>query len=534
MQIKIIEGFERSGFTREKIALITESDVIRINKQLKLDFKMSSDQNLDTLSKMMDILKDDLSLLKSIFKEDLIYYTLKADFKKAANADFFYFSNQQEIELKSFFQKYFLDEMIYEFKTLISNDDFKNINAYLRIRNIYPLQLIEGIEEALSQKLDFFTDFLSDPSRLKWNPRELIVLKNKDYLDLLSYYDSTNVSYKLEVIVNLLYKCLKAKRVDEKFLLEIFRNIRTYPHLTKQTKLEIDNLLRSDFIRTQQSNSTGSNIKLFFIILFFLLMILVKLASLIGSRNRDSEDDYISELNKRAEQFAIERKRTDFSAKFVDELGVVTNGSCESAYNFCHFVNKPYTKTLRFGYKVLEHGLSNGESAKMGFNCELQNVKSGRDICFINKTGSPALLLIVRYPNSLKIATKKFHEKEANYEENTGCGRYYVGPGKSLKFDSRVYYFKIQTGKKLNKVRISSLRRSEDIYGYAFCPFTKKDSELYDLKFLVTDQSAAIGGVLELSRSHSDYRLFWKGQDMAIKCSQGGYLKDRSILKVGK
>lgn len=509
-----------SGFSRDDILNMSNDDYVRVSKQLKLSQKKHG-LDLSTMSKVNEAFKDHLDVLKFIYNEDLIYYTFTKNYRLADKADFFYLDDETIRRISDFIEMFLMQDLEDEFKHYVFKNDYRQLNHWMSIANIFPQELKPKIMDALMDKLDLAIEVYKR-EKADWKLKvKLKFLKDPDFINCLNLEKSVEIEEKIDCLFGLIVSRHNGKY--SLFTINVCNALIRVHYLNYDLKYKMRRVLNSEAKESINDQAAVWGIKFG---LFASVLIIVYMMTTSSQNGKEQKAPIENAIIKRT---VIDEK--SYLNKLFSSVNEPCSNNCELALRYNN-VKVFRTKQGDLApLSVCPHDLVTNRPATLGLDGEIANQMTGKDICFINQTAHPVLIVIVSKYTLSTIDYKFFYKADSGFS----VGRYFVDSGDTLTFDHRADYFKIQTGSDLRKFLYETKLDGNPYKGtaYGFCTVSKQDIQLLKMNFNVIEKRKAIKGSFILKQNDDDYKFNWKGKDNCISVpNSSSFFKSNQTLSL--
>lgn len=196
--MNIIQLFDQLNIQKNHVAMFSEFDIIRIEKELNVERKINPEINVNVVSNLVSILRIDKESLLFVLNSRPLYNLFSG--KILPKSDFILNQNAvDENQIKSFIDKYLSDDLTLFFDKETASNKFGDVADLLAIKRYFPEDILFRLEKKIHGKADFAVVRLS---QMPLNLIDIEYIKNNHFYRLLNVFVSLETDNKIRDLIN--------------------------------------------------------------------------------------------------------------------------------------------------------------------------------------------------------------------------------------------------------------------------------------------------------------------------------------------
>ncbi len=196
--MNIIQLFDQLNIDKNKLAMFSDFDIIRIEKELNVERKINPEIDVNVANNLISVLKTEKESLLFVLNSRPLYNLFSG--KVLPKSDFVLNQNTvNENELKSFIEKYLSQDLTLFFDKEIAKNMFGDIADLLAIKKYFPEDVLFRLEKKIHGKADFAVAKLN---QMPLNLTDIEFVKNNHFYRLLNHFVSLETDDKIRDLIN--------------------------------------------------------------------------------------------------------------------------------------------------------------------------------------------------------------------------------------------------------------------------------------------------------------------------------------------
>ncbi len=196
--MNIIQLFDQLNIDKNNVAMFSDYDIIRIEKELNVERKINPEIDVNIANNLVSILKTDKESLLFVLNSRPLYNLFSG--KVLPKSDFILNQNNvDENQIKSFIGNYLSDDLTLFFDKEIASNKFGDIADLLAIKRYFPEDVLFRLEKKIHGKVDFAVAKLS---QMPLNLIDIEYIKSNHFYRLLNVFVSLETDDKIRDLIN--------------------------------------------------------------------------------------------------------------------------------------------------------------------------------------------------------------------------------------------------------------------------------------------------------------------------------------------
>lgn len=196
--MNIIQLFDQLNIDKNNVAMFSDYDIIRIEKELNVERKINPEIDVNIANNLVSILKTDKESLLFVLNSRPLYNLFSG--KVLPKSDFVLNQNNvDENQIKSFIGNYLSDDLTLFFDKEIASNKFGDIADLLAIKRYFPEDVLFRLEKKIHGKVDFAVAKLS---QMPLNLIDIEYIKSNHFYRLLNVFVSLETDNKIRDLIN--------------------------------------------------------------------------------------------------------------------------------------------------------------------------------------------------------------------------------------------------------------------------------------------------------------------------------------------
>jgi hypothetical protein len=159
-EVSLLQQIEKLGIPIADLAVLTEQDIIRIEKKLKADVRLDDSVNLNDVIKIVDSLRRDKTNIATLYHND--FKALRDILKSESEFIFYDKLRIKPLEFRADFIPFLNTDFEDELKTYINRclkeDHYYALHSFLFYSTVFSAELLQMISLKFEQKLDYLIE----------------------------------------------------------------------------------------------------------------------------------------------------------------------------------------------------------------------------------------------------------------------------------------------------------------------------------------------------------------------------------------
>ncbi len=326
--MNIIQLFEQLNIDKNKLAMFSDSDIIRIEKELNVERKINPEIDVNVANNLISILKNDKESLLFVLNSRPLFNLFSG--KVLPKSDFVLNQNGvDENEIKSFIGNYLSDDLTLFFDKEIAQNKFGDVADLLAIKRYFPEDVLFRLEKKIHGKADFAVAKLN---QMPLNLTEIEFVKNNHFYRILNVFVSLETDDKIRDLINPIvekYNNNYSKEFLSGSMIAMF-NYNAFDEDLRKVIVDnkaamFSNLSRDSGSSSKNSDNSGSKTSWWGVgVAFFIIIKILLLISKCDIKSTSNNENIYNQENTIFENQDVYKEQINLQ-KTTDFYGFLTN-----------------------------------------------------------------------------------------------------------------------------------------------------------------------------------------------------------------